>query len=167
MLHFQVDFRAHVIDRPDECFAVFLQRRSENEVRNFYRVVVVRINQQILRLKIPVRKASVVDLAKPVNDLLEIVPRDLFLQSPGLAQDDKQVCLIRWKHKVGVDEVFEDDFVGVEAFDYVGVFYSCKNLFLVFGFVNLAVELLVELYNYLCLCRCMLRQADFFISGLC
>lgn len=98
-------------------------------------------------------KASVVDLAKPVNDLLEIVPRNLLLQPPRLAQDDKKVRLIRWKHEVRIHQVFEDDLVSVETFDHIWVLHFRKDLLLIFGLINLAVKLLVQLHNYIGLCR--------------
>ena len=103
------------------------------------------------------RKASVVDLAKSVNDLLEIVPRNLLLQPPRLAQDDKQVRLIRWKNEVRIHQVFENDLVSVETFNHIWVLHFRKDLLLVLSLINLAVKLLVQLHNYIGLCRPLTR----------
>lgn len=79
VLHLEMNLRGHVIDRAYEGLGILFKRGSEHKVRNLDRVVVVGINKQILWFKVAVREPTIVDLRKPIDDLLQVVACNFLL----------------------------------------------------------------------------------------
>lgn len=100
VVHFQMNFWTHVIDSPNKRFAVFVEIGSKHEIRNFHIEVFFIIYEQILGLKITVRKPKIVDVLQSVNQLFEVVPGYRFLQPTGLRQHHEQIRLVSWEHEV-------------------------------------------------------------------
>ena len=89
------------------------------------------------------------NLLKAFNDLLHVIASDVLLQPSSFAQDDEEISLVRWEHKVGVYQVFELDFVSVQTLNHILMLDLVEHLLLVFSFIYLRVKFLVKLHYHL------------------
>lgn len=57
--------------------------------------------------------------------------------------------MVRWEHKVVVNQVLEHDLIRIEALDNIRMLDLRENLLLILCLVNLAMKFLVQLYDHL------------------
>lgn len=93
------------------------------------------------------RKTQIVNVLQPIDQLLEVVASNGFLESACLRKHNKEVGLERREDKVRVRLLAERQLVRVETLDHIRVVHYAVDLFLVFGFVDFGLLSLVQLYE--------------------
>ena len=90
------------------------------------------------------RKATLMNLLKSFDELFKVEAGNRFLKATSLAENDKQIGLICWEHKVCVRQTFKGNVAAVKALNDVLVANHVKYLSLVLCFIYLRLLSLVE-----------------------
>lgn len=143
-----MDFGRHVVDGPHEGFRIFVQVRCEHKVSDFHVEVFFVVDKQIFRLQISVREPQVVNVLQPVNQLLEVIPGHWLLQAPCFAEHHEEVSLVRWEHKVRVEEASEEYAFRVETLNNIWVVHDRVDLFLILSFINFSLLSFVQFHQH-------------------
>lgn len=91
------------------------------------------------------RETQIVNVLQPIDQLLEVVASNRFLESACLRKHNKEVSLKCREDKVRVRLLTELQLVRVETLDHIRVVHDAVNLFLVFCFVDFGLLSLVQL----------------------
>lgn len=79
------------------------------------------------------------NVLQSINQLLEIVSSHWLLESPSLAQHDKQISLISRENKIGVRKSSEHSQVRVQTLNHIVVIDNTVYLLLVLSLVDFSL----------------------------